>query len=62
MKWSDVCEDKVLQKLPYKIELDEWGNIVTSRQRIAMKKCSRKRSFTLLKEQKNTGFVMRLEM
>ena len=30
MKWSEACEDKVLQNLPYKIELNEWGNIVMS--------------------------------
>jgi Uma2 family endonuclease len=28
MEWSKVCEDKTLQNLPYKIELNEWGNIV----------------------------------
>ncbi len=28
MNWSQVCEDKQLQDLPYKIELNEWGNIV----------------------------------
>ena len=28
MKWSEVIEDKTLQDLPYKIELNEWGNIV----------------------------------
>jgi len=30
MKWSDVINDKTLQDLPYKIELNEWGNIVMS--------------------------------
>lgn len=30
MEWSKVCEDKILQNLPYKIELSEWGNIVMS--------------------------------
>lgn len=28
MNWSQVCEDTQLQDLPYKIELNEWGNIV----------------------------------
>ncbi|RJP26386.1 MAG: Uma2 family endonuclease [Candidatus Omnitrophota bacterium] len=28
MDWLSVCEDKSLQDLPYKIELNEWGNIV----------------------------------
>ena len=28
MDWSEVCKERVLQDLPYKIELNEWGNIV----------------------------------
>ena len=30
MKWSQVCEDKTLQDLPYKVELNQWGQIVMS--------------------------------
>lgn len=30
MKWAEVCEMPVLQNLPFKIELNEWGNIVMS--------------------------------
>ncbi len=30
MEWSDVLEDKCLEDLPYKIELNEWGKIVMS--------------------------------
>ncbi len=30
MKWSEVLEDKCLEDLPYKIELNEWGKIVMS--------------------------------
>lgn len=30
MQWSEVMEDKTLADLPYKIEQDEWGNIVMS--------------------------------
>ena len=30
MKWDEVCKDSLLQDLPYKIELNEWGNIVMS--------------------------------
>ena len=30
MKWSQVCEDKTLQDLPYKVELNERGQIVMS--------------------------------
>jgi Uma2 family endonuclease len=28
--WTDICEDPVLQELPYKIQTDKWGNIVMS--------------------------------
>ena len=28
MQWSDVLQDQSLQNLPYKIELNEWGQIV----------------------------------
>ncbi len=28
MKWEDICSDPILQDLPYKIELNEWGQIV----------------------------------
>nr|VFJ64063.1 MAG: Putative restriction endonuclease [Candidatus Kentron sp. FM] len=28
MNWTDVCSDNALQDLPYKVELDEWGQIV----------------------------------
>ena len=30
MKWQEVCEDKHLQNLPFKIELNKWGQIVMS--------------------------------
>ncbi|HLO86872.1 MAG TPA: Uma2 family endonuclease [Nostocaceae cyanobacterium] len=30
MKWEEVCADKSLQNLPYKIELNKWGQIVMS--------------------------------
>ena len=30
MQWQDVCEDTLLQDLPYKIELNRWGQIVMS--------------------------------
>jgi Uma2 family endonuclease len=30
MEWSEVCDDEVLQDLPYKVELNEWGKIVMS--------------------------------
>ncbi len=30
MQWSDVLNDKSLSNLPYKIELNEYGQIVMS--------------------------------
>lgn len=30
MEWSEVIENETLQNLPFKIELNEWGNIVMS--------------------------------
>jgi len=30
MTWEEICEDKVLATLPYRIESDRWGNIVMS--------------------------------
>jgi Uma2 family endonuclease len=30
MEWQEVCENKYLQDLPFKIELNRWGQIVMS--------------------------------
>jgi Uma2 family endonuclease len=30
MKWQEVCEDRQLRNLPFKIELNKWGQIVMS--------------------------------
>src|SRR2546426_1925696 len=30
MTWEEICEDKLLAGLPYRIESDRWGNIVMS--------------------------------
>ena len=30
MKWQEVCESKYLRDLPFKIELNKWGQIVMS--------------------------------
>lgn len=30
MTWAEICEDKLLATLPYRIESDRWGNIVIS--------------------------------
>lgn len=35
LTWDAVCNDPQLQDLPYKIELNEWGQIVMSPTRIA---------------------------
>jgi Uma2 family endonuclease len=57
MKWEEVCELKELQDLPFKIELNKWGQIVMSPVKI-------KHSFyqgriqRLLESLLNTGEVM----
>lgn len=30
MDWAEICQDKTLANLPYRIESDRWGNIVMS--------------------------------
>jgi Uma2 family endonuclease len=30
MTWAEICEDKALAALPYRVESDRWGNIVMS--------------------------------
>jgi hypothetical protein len=30
MRWEEVCEHQELQDLPFKIELNKWGQIVMS--------------------------------
>jgi Uma2 family endonuclease len=30
MEWQEVCENKTLQDLPFKIELNRWGQIIMS--------------------------------
>ncbi len=30
MNWQEVCDNKTLQELPFKIELNKWGQIVMS--------------------------------
>jgi hypothetical protein len=30
MEWKTVCENEYLQNLPFKIELNKWGQIVMS--------------------------------
>lgn len=28
--WTDICDDPLLARLPYRIETDRWGNLVMS--------------------------------
>ena len=30
MTWAEVCDNPILQDLPFKIELNKWGNIEMS--------------------------------
>ena len=30
MNWQEICENKTLQNLPFKIELNKWGQIILS--------------------------------
>lgn len=30
MQWQEICDDQLLQNLPYKIELNRWGQIIMS--------------------------------
>lgn len=34
MTWQEVCDDKTLRDLPFKIELNRWGNIEMSPHRL----------------------------
>ncbi|MBE9204109.1 Uma2 family endonuclease [Synechocystis salina LEGE 06099] len=34
MQWQQICDDPLLQNLPYKIELNQWGQIVMSPARV----------------------------
>ncbi|OKH17440.1 hypothetical protein NIES208_09500 [[Limnothrix rosea] IAM M-220] len=34
MEWQDICDDKLLQDLSYKVELNQWGQIVMSPRKI----------------------------
>ena len=34
MQWQQVCDDPLLQNLPYKIELNQWGQVVMSPARV----------------------------
>ncbi|WP_013322363.1 Uma2 family endonuclease [Gloeothece verrucosa] len=34
MQWQEICENKQLQDLPFKIELNKWGQIIMSPARV----------------------------
>ena len=34
MTWKEVCEDPNLQDLPYKIETNEWGQLILTRRTV----------------------------
>ena len=53
MQWQEVCEHSSLQNLPFKIELNEYGNIIMSPVRVAHSAFQSEISFilrSLLKE------------
>jgi Uma2 family endonuclease len=53
MQWQDVCKHPSLQNLPFKIELNEYGNVVMSPVKVAHSAFQSEISFilqTLLKE------------
>ncbi|HDN26548.1 MAG TPA: Uma2 family endonuclease [Thioploca sp.] len=57
MNWQEVCEDKKLQQLPFKIELNKWGQIVMS-QATVIHSFYQGRIQTLLESFLTTGIVM----
>ena len=30
MTWEEICDDPILADLPFKIESDQWGNVIMS--------------------------------
>ncbi len=53
MQWQDVCKHPSLQNLPFKIELNEYGNVIMSPVKVAHSAFQSEISFilrTLLKE------------
>lgn len=58
MTWAEVIESPYLQDMPFKIELNEWGNIVMSpaSNRHSTLKC---KIYDLLKVQKTDGDKVR---
>jgi Uma2 family endonuclease len=56
MKWQEVCEDPRLNDLPYKIELNEYGKIVMSPQKLYHSILQGKIA-NLLRQFKQTGEV-----
>lgn len=48
MTWESICDDPALAELPYKIETDEWGNLVMSPHRFQHSKFQGKIAALLL--------------
>ena len=57
MKWEEVCQHKQLQDLPFKIELNKWGQIIMSPVKI-QHSFYQGRIQRLLESLLNTGEVM----
>ena len=57
MTWEEVCADPLLQDLPYKIELNKWGNIEMSPARNYHGKYQSRIAY-LLQVQKPDGFTV----
>jgi Uma2 family endonuclease len=57
MRWEEVCENRQLQDLPFKIELNKWGQIVMSPVKIKYS-FYQGRIQRLLESLLNTGEVM----
>ncbi len=57
MNWQEICEDKNLQNLPFKIELNKWGQIVMSPAKVIQSFYQGKIQ-TLLESSLTTGIIM----
>jgi Uma2 family endonuclease len=57
MNWQEICEDKNLQNLPFKIELNKWGQIVMSPAKV-IHSFYQGRIQTLLESSLTTGIIM----
>ena len=58
MNWAEVCEDKSLQDLPYKIELNEWGQIMMTPASNRHGKLQSQISFLLMSQMKEGTVII----